>query len=76
VNYDLLTAALSQVGPWRGQRLSVDRHWCVEQLQATIKATDWPRAREDVRRFLKPADLPSLELWGKDFFIAQARKLP
>jgi hypothetical protein len=36
---------------------------------------DWLQAREDVRRFLKPGELPSLELWGKDFFLGQAEKL-
>ena len=75
VNYQLLAAALSQLGPWQGQELNVDRHWCVEQLRSKIEATDWPQAREDVRRFLKPGELPSLELWGKEFFLAQAEKL-
>jgi hypothetical protein len=75
VNYELLSAALSQLGPWQGQNLLIDRGWCVERLQEKIKATDWPQAREDVRRFLKPGELPSLDLWEKDFFLAQAEKL-
>ena len=73
--YELLAAALSQLGPWQGQKLDVDRDWCVKQLRSKIEATDWPQAREDVRRFLKPGELPSLELWGKEFFLAQAEKL-
>ncbi len=75
VNYELLSSALSQLGPWQGQELTIDRTWCVEQLQTKTKATDWPHARDDVRRFLKPAELPSLELWGRNFFLAQAEKL-
>lgn len=75
VNYELLAAALSQLGPWQGQELDVDRDWCFEQLRAKIEATDWSKARDDVRRFLKPGELPSLELWGMDFFLSQAEKL-
>lgn len=74
-NYVLLAAALKQMGPWKGQNLSVDRTWCVEQLRAKIESTDWRQAREDVRRFLKPGELPSLDLWGREFFTAQAEKL-
>ncbi len=75
VNYELLAASLSQLGPWQGQELDIDRDWCVEQLRAKIETTDWPQARDDVRRFLKPGELPSLEVWGKDFFLSQAEKL-
>lgn len=74
-NYALLAAALAQLGPWKGQRLPVDRAWCVEHLRAKIQSTDWRQAREDVRRFLKPNELQSLELWGKDLFLAQTEKL-
>ena len=75
VNYELLAAALMQLGPWQGQDLDIDRDWCVEQLRAKIEETDWPQARGDVRRFLKPDELPSLELWGKEFFLGQTEKL-
>jgi hypothetical protein len=75
LNYGLLSSALSQLGPWRGRSFSVERAWCVERLRARIEATNWPQAREDVRRFLKPGELPSLDLWGREFFLAQAEKL-
>ena len=47
-------AALSQLRPWQGQKLAVDRDSRSEQLRAKIEATDCPQAREDVRRPLKP----------------------
>lgn len=75
VNYELLAVSLAQLGPWQRQELDVDRDWCVEQLRVKIETTDWPQARDDVRRFLKSGELPSLELWGKDFFLSQAEKL-
>jgi predicted nucleotidyltransferase component of viral defense system len=74
-NYSLLSAALTQMGPWKGQTLPVDRAWCVAQLRSKIQATNWPQAREDVRRFVRPSELPSLNLWGPEFFLAQAEKL-
>ena len=75
VNHELLASSLEQLGPWQGQRLHVDRNWCVDQLQAKIEATDWVRAREDVRRFVKPSETPSLELWSREFFLAQCDKI-
>ena len=75
INYTLLAEALRQMGPWQGQRLAVDRTWCVAQMRAKIESTDWRQAREDVRRFLKANELPSLNLWGREFFLAQAEKL-
>jgi predicted nucleotidyltransferase component of viral defense system len=75
VNYTLLQAALRQMGLWKDRDIRVDRVWCVEQLQAKIEETDWKHARDDVRRFLKPNELPSLQLWSREFFLAQADKL-
>jgi predicted nucleotidyltransferase component of viral defense system len=75
INHALLAAALDQQGPWAGKRPRTDNTWCVERLTAAIAALDWNQAREDVRRFLKPRELPSLELWTPAFFLAQCRKL-
>ena len=76
VNHGLLSAALDQMGPWQGHRLSTNRAWCVKQLRRQIRATEWKQAREDVQRFLKPGELPSLALWSREFFLAQCDKLP
>jgi len=75
VNYSLLASALSQLGPWKGQPLHVDRDWCLDQLRARIETTDWKRTRDDVRRFVKSGELPSLALWRREFFLAQCDKL-
>ena len=74
-NYSLLSSALDQMGPWKGQGVRTDCAWCVEQLQMKIKSTDWKRAREDVRRFVKQNELPSLDVWSREFFLAQTDKL-
>jgi predicted nucleotidyltransferase component of viral defense system len=75
VNYRLLAAALDQTGPWAGTAPDADRDWCLAALEAKIKSIDWSRARDDVRAFVRAADLPSLDVWGRDFFLAQANKL-
>ena len=74
INYKLLTAALNQIGPWQSQ-VQTDREWVVERLRKHIVQTDWPQAREDVRRFVKPNELPSLELWSQEFFLGQCDKI-
>lgn len=76
VNYRLLAAALDQTGPWAGTAPGVDRSWCLEALESKIETIDWRRARDDVRAFVRTADLPSLDVWGQDFFLGQAAKLP
>jgi hypothetical protein len=75
INHDLLTSALRQTGPWAGQRVSSDNAWCAVALEAAIGRLNIQRAREDVRRFIKPADVRSLELWDRDFLLAQSRKI-
>lgn len=71
----LLAAALDQTGPWAGTAQDVDRGWCLAALEAKIESIDWSRARDDVRAFVRAADLPSLDVWGREFFLAQAGKL-
>jgi hypothetical protein len=75
VNYRLLGAALAQTGPWAGTAPDVDQQWCQRALDEKIDSIDWSKARADVRAFVRASDLPSLEIWGRDFFHAQAAKL-
>jgi predicted nucleotidyltransferase component of viral defense system len=74
-NYVLLSSALNQIGPWTGKRVHADRAWCLKRLQERIKVIDWNQARQDVRRFIKSNELPSLDLWNAEFFLAQAIKI-
>ena len=75
INHHLLSAALDQVGPWAGQGVAADNAWCFRELEAAIGRLDIDRAREDVRRFVKPSEIRSLDLWTRDFLQAQNRKL-
>ena len=76
VNYRLLAAALDQSGPWAGTSPDVERRWCLQALAAKIESIDWSRARDDVRAFVRGADLPALDVWCREFVLAQLHKLP
>jgi predicted nucleotidyltransferase component of viral defense system len=75
INHALLSAALHEQGPWAGSGPATDTAWCVNALTSVIAAVDWEQARRDVQRFLKPREIPSLDLWTAEFFLAQTRKL-
>lgn len=71
-----LEAALFQHGPWAGrQGLQVDMGWLDRELGQVIERIDWDAASNDVRRFLKPEDQKSLDLWSARFFAAKLDKL-
>ena len=75
INHELLSAALDQQGPWKGKHIETDNSWCNTQLNAAIQMLDWKEARQDVQRFVKPHELPSLELWTDAYFLKQCEKL-
>lgn len=75
-NLALLRNALLQAGPWAGdQGIAVDMPWLKEALFAAIRHIDWKEAAADVARFLRPADLKSVDLWSERFFDAKVEKL-
>ena len=74
-NLQLLQNALYQFGPWQGEAMKVDPSWLVAALKEKIKAIEWDGAAEDVRRFLRPVERASLDLWGERFFLSKVSKL-
>jgi hypothetical protein len=75
-NLEHLHAALEQFGPWANEtNLTLDRPWLELQLTQKIKSLDWEEAKKDVRRFLRPEELKSLQLWCEPFFLAKLQKL-
>ena len=75
VNYEFLASALKQQGTWKDQIINVNLEWCMAQLEKTIKSINWKATAEDVRRFVRVAEQPSVDLWSKEFFLAQLEKL-
>ena len=75
INYAFLSSALKQQGPWKDMDVQVDLQWCLERIEDRITSIDWPAAREDVRRFVRVTEQPSLALWDKELFLSQVRKI-
>lgn len=75
INYDFLTSAIHQLGPWKGQSIAVDKTWLLTELERKIVSMNWKQAAEDVRRFVRVAEQPSLDLWSKELFLGQLDKL-
>lgn len=75
-NLPHLEAALKQAGPWAGQQnLVVTLAWLESTLTETIKSIDWDAAKQDVMRFLRPAEAESLKLWNDCFYLVKLAKL-
>lgn len=73
-NYAQLTNALFQLGPWKGQNITVDEPFLREQLREKIETLKWKDVANDVRKFLRPAKAETLDLWNEDFFKAKLEK--
>jgi len=75
INFELLTNAIDQMGPWKGKKIAVNKKWYFENLKERIKITDWKKQRTDVERFLKPKDLDLLQQWNALFFVGRLSSL-
>lgn len=75
INFELLTTAINQKGPWEGKNITVTPDWFVKQMKKRINEINWNDAKNDVERFLKPRELATLELWSKEFFLSRLDKL-
>lgn len=75
LNYNYLSNALDQIGPWQKQKPQVDDNWLLDALNKRISELDWDQARRDVQRFIKPVEQPSLSLWSQSYFQNQLKKL-
>ena len=49
INFEFLTSAINQQGPWQNQNIKIDGRWILTELENKIISLDWGRAKEDVR---------------------------
>lgn len=75
VNFELLSSAIIQYGPWENTHIEINREWLLQEMEQKIISIDWKKAKEDVRRFIPAIEQPSLEVWHKEFFLSQLAKL-
>jgi predicted nucleotidyltransferase component of viral defense system len=69
INLEYVTAGLDQIGPWKGQELTIDQNWCFTELEKKIRSLDWEQARLDTKPFVKPSQWPSLDIWSEEFLL-------
>jgi predicted nucleotidyltransferase component of viral defense system len=75
-NLPHLEAALRQFGPYSNDAdLSASPAWLASALTDKIASIDWEHAKQDVRRFLRPAEAQALDLWSERFFNSKLSKL-
>lgn len=75
INYDFLSSALDQSGPWKQQSIQVNREWLVTQVRERITSMHWQEQADDVRRFIKAHEQDVLKFWSADLFLHQLSKL-
>lgn len=68
-NFQFLSNALEQLGPWKGKSVKVDIDWYRKKMSRRIEEVDFDKAKDDVQRFLRPVDVKTLELWNKKVFL-------
>ena len=75
LNYEFLSSALVQTGPWKGKKISVDKNWYLKEMTKKVKSIDWEDVKQDVARFLNMRDAASVDFWSRDFFLERINKL-
>ncbi len=75
LNYEFLSSAMDQTGPWQGRGITVTKDWYLKEMEKKIRSIDWEDARQDVIRFLRQSDGAILQLWSCEFFLDRLDKL-
>lgn len=76
INFQLLTQAMLQNKEFNlQQNIMLKKDWFLDELERKIISIDWHAAKQDVVRFLRQEQLPSIELWSKEFFLSRLDKL-
>lgn len=75
INFDLLSHAIDQVGPWKGKGEQVNKKWFIKEISKRMHEIDWDIARQDVEKFLGPKEVEGLALWSTTFFLSRLDKL-
>jgi len=75
MNWEFLSEAINQQGPWKGQNIKINREWYIKEMAKKIEEIDWKAAKEEMMRFLKPSAITGLDVWDKEFLSDRLQKL-
>jgi len=75
INYEFLASAINQIGSWQNRNVKIDKIWVLGELEKKITSLNWKQVSDDVRPFIRSNEQASLNLWSKELFLGQLRKL-
>ncbi len=75
INFPFLTNAINQTVSWEKQNIKLTKEWLIKQLKKIIHEINWNTAKQDVSRFLRAHEQPTLSLWSEEFFLSRLDKL-
>lgn len=75
INFEFLSSALDQQGPWKGTKVKADSAWFLKEMETKIRSMNWNNIKKELSRFLKPTQLDFLQIWSADFFLDRLKKL-
>lgn len=75
INFELLTSAINQQGPWANKDIIADKTWLIENLTKKILHMNWNHIINDVKPLLNAHEQSSLSVWGTAFFLSILDKL-
>jgi hypothetical protein len=73
-NYTLLSTAMNQQGPWKGQNVNTNRSWLEQSLTDKIKTLDFSKIKEDALNFTNEKEQDSIDKWDASTFLAAVDK--
>jgi len=75
INFEYLSNALNQMGPYKGQRINITGKWYLSTIRKVIESSDIEKIKSDVIRFIKPEEQKSLKIWSRNFFLSKLAKI-
>ncbi len=74
INYEFLTNAINQTGPWAGKEIMVDKAWFLDKMEEKIATINWKQAVADVSPFIIKTEQKTLNFWSRALFTDRLKK--
>ena len=74
INFEFLSSALNQIGPWENKNITTDLNLCISNLKEKIMSINWEEIKNDMLPFVKKNEIKSIELWEQNLFLDQLER--